>query len=905
MIDAKTISDALGGKKSGSGFLSRCPAHADSSPSLRISDGDNGFPVVKCHAGCAQQSVIAALQAKNLWYEAKTELSKKDLEAIRQATKDKQAARLAKKREEHQKTAKKAKQILDSANGDSSQHPYAITKAVDFGKLVKRGEWKQRGWTDALLIPLYDTSGSITTISAINPNGEKDYLAGGKKEGSFYPIGKIKGETGVVVIGEGLATVAAVVAVVGCPGVMACDTSNLSAVAKAIRQLAPQSKIIIIADDDRHEDGSNPGLTAAKAAALAVGGLLAIPDLGKKADAWDLWKEKGASVIQAMIDQAKTTTTKQIEIPTTKKAAEANTKEQSTLPAQPGFRVYDDWQEIPGEGKIKPGVWYFKYRQGKNNDPDTLVKHWICSPIHVLAVTSDRQENNFGRLLRFVNTNGNWREWAMPMELLRGSCDDLRGQLLSMGVEIDPKAKNDLALYLQSQHPERRAFCALRVGWYGDSFVLPDIVIGPGADSVIFQTGDQGHDNKYAVAGTLNGWKQTLAAWAVDNPYLILTLSASFAGPLLEKTYVEGGGFHFIGETSKGKSTAIIAACATWGGKDFMSSWKATANGTEAAAALSNDSLLVLDEIGECDVKEVGGIIYAIGNGRGKQRANRTGAARAVAQWRCIVLSSGEKTVEAVMSEAGQRIKGGHTVRMPDIWVDTGKYGVWENIHQEKSGPELSDKIKKAAVTNYGHAGREFLKKLVIDRRNFTETLDTIKNLPEFSKSNDGQAKRVACRFALVAMAGELATEYGLTGWEPGASIAAAARFFNSWLAMRGNLNDETKQIIDQLSGFIDRHADSRFYNADAATAETSVKINRAGWWRDSNTGQRTYLFNPTGLKEALTGFDLRRALDTLQKFGIIPPPNDKGERSKVERIGGHSSRYYAIDSEKLCNHGT
>ena len=45
----------------------------------------------------------------------------------------------------------------------------------------------------------------------------------------------------------------------------------------------------------------------------------------------------------------------------------------------------------------------------------------------------------------------------------------------------------------------------------------------------------------------------------------------------------------------------------------------------EGAAALFNDGLLVLDEISECNPHDVGAIIYALGNGRGKQRAGRTG----------------------------------------------------------------------------------------------------------------------------------------------------------------------------------------------------------------------------------------------------------------------------------------
>ena len=43
----------------------------------------------------------------------------------------------------------------------------------------------------------------------------------------------------------------------------------------------------------------------------------------------------------------------------------------------------------------------------------------------------------------------------MPMEMLRASGDDLRGELLAMGVEIDPtpKARHLLSIYLQANRP--------------------------------------------------------------------------------------------------------------------------------------------------------------------------------------------------------------------------------------------------------------------------------------------------------------------------------------------------------------------------------------------------------------------------------------------------------------------
>lgn len=43
-----------------------CPAHHDPGPSLSVTER-NGRPLVRCHAGCAQDAVIEALRARNLW----------------------------------------------------------------------------------------------------------------------------------------------------------------------------------------------------------------------------------------------------------------------------------------------------------------------------------------------------------------------------------------------------------------------------------------------------------------------------------------------------------------------------------------------------------------------------------------------------------------------------------------------------------------------------------------------------------------------------------------------------------------------------------------------------------------------------------------------------------------------
>lgn len=66
-MNAETIAKALGGRKAGGGWAAPCPGHEDRIPSLSICDADDGKVLVRCHAGCEQRHVIAALRARGLW----------------------------------------------------------------------------------------------------------------------------------------------------------------------------------------------------------------------------------------------------------------------------------------------------------------------------------------------------------------------------------------------------------------------------------------------------------------------------------------------------------------------------------------------------------------------------------------------------------------------------------------------------------------------------------------------------------------------------------------------------------------------------------------------------------------------------------------------------------------------
>jgi putative DNA primase/helicase len=326
----------------------------------------------------------------------------------------------------------------------------------------------------------------------------------------------------------------------------------------------------------------------------------------------------------------------------------------------------------------------------------------------------------------------------------------------------------------------------------------------------VFQN-DNRESGDYGVKGTLEAWQEGVAYHAAGNPTLAFALSCAFVGPLLKLCGSENGGVHLFGDSSTGKTTLVKAATSVFGSPRHMRTWNATANGIESVAELFNDNLLPLDEIGQCQPKHVGDTVYALMNGTGKQRANQIGGARNTKLWRLFVLSSGERTVATRMAEGGIEAKAGQEIRLLNLSVKR-TYGIWDNLGDFEGngdGAALSAAVVQAASDNYGTAGIEFLKRLTAD--NETDWRERWKEFAADdrfkSQSTDGQDERVAGRFALVAMAGEMAAAYGILPLSPGLATMAAAEMFATWKKDRGVVgNSESVKMVERIRDFVEKN---------------------------------------------------------------------------------------------------
>ena len=61
MTAEEVVSKLDGARRSSSGWTSRCPAHADSSPSLSIREGNDGRVLLHCFSGCSTADICSAL----------------------------------------------------------------------------------------------------------------------------------------------------------------------------------------------------------------------------------------------------------------------------------------------------------------------------------------------------------------------------------------------------------------------------------------------------------------------------------------------------------------------------------------------------------------------------------------------------------------------------------------------------------------------------------------------------------------------------------------------------------------------------------------------------------------------------------------------------------------------------
>ena len=536
--------------------------------------------------------------------------------------------------------------------------------------------------------------------------------------------------------------------------------------------------------------------------------------------------------------------------------------------SRPCYRVYET--DCRPNLSYPPGVYYHCFGKSALKEPPVLHNVRLCGVLHVTAIARNKQGREFGLILEFRDKLGQPKRWKMPSRLLGGRGDELQKELFDNGLDIYYLQRSKLADYISRQSPAKTVWTTSVCGWFDQVFVLPHRVVGTAAEAVWFQA-DSAPDsisNGYRASGSLLEWQHQVARFCLGNPLLLLNVSQAFSGALLGKCQLDCVAVHVFGGSSQGKTSGMLLAGSVWGEpKRYNRSWTATLNGLESAALSVNDGLLCLDEMSKADAADVSKSLYMLANGMGKQRSTISGKAKALHIWRVSILSNGEESIEAHLQKTGLSAKAGELVRFLQLPV-FGLYGAFSELHGMKSGREFSALLARNAAHVHGSAGLAFLEKLTRDERDFSDYLDRC--LAIFEKLHgplSPQEGRAARGFALIGLAGELASEYGVTGWPERAAMEAALVCFGEWRKHRGPGELEPKKLIESVRQYIELYSDSRFTKTDD---NSRLHGERSGYWRMTDQGCKQWLFSSAGLKKAIGNTDFQPAVKLLIKEGVL-----------------------------------
>lgn len=514
------------------------------------------------------------------------------------------------------------------------------------------------------------------------------------------------------------------------------------------------------------------------------------------------------------------------------------------------------------------GVWWINVRTDKDGDIVEAEPLLLSDPIDIIGTGQDN-DGAYYRIIKFKDKiTRQQKTAALPQaEIADGKCWGRLG-FYGLSIESNPTKRRKLADYLQKEGSQTAFTITDLAGWHEDGYIMPsgETITATDKDPAIIYNGDTSQAKAYQPNGELTDWQQNIARYAVGNSRLCLALGASFAAPLLSLLNEESGGFHLMGDSSDGKTTAAKVALSVWGKPSgSLLSWSGTKIGFSNTAAARNDGLLVLDEIGQASPHVIGDTVYSVMNGINKVQGAKQGGNRALTRWKVMMFSTGEKTPDSILKHHKGDWNAGQAARLPSIRA-AAQYGIYDTLHGFEDGALLSEHIAQSTEKYHGTAGRLFIRQLLDDleqaKQHATERMAAfMATIPELS----GQARRVAKRFAIAAAALELAAP--VTGLPVGVGMAGVKKCFDEWLEANGAGKHEDRRIIEQAEDFIAQHAlGTRFME----WSDKSTNKDHAGYRKQEGEKLELWVIRRVFADEIAQSFDEAKVCRVLADNGLL-----------------------------------
>jgi uncharacterized protein (DUF927 family) len=156
----------------------------------------------------------------------------------------------------------------------------------------------------------------------------------------------------------------------------------------------------------------------------------------------------------------------------------------------------------------------------------------------------------------------------------------------------------------------------------------------------------------------------------------------------------------------------------------------------------------------------------------------------------------------------------------------------------------------------------------------------------------------------LLAVAGELATQFGVTPWREGEATAAAADALSRWIEARGGTEAaETRQAVEQVRAYIEQHGESRFQPVDEPDAKPV--LNRLGLRKGRGAEREWWVLPQMFRTELCNGLDAQQVARILSERGMLRRQGGCELQCVVNVGGGSRVKAYVLTAAILdggCN---
>lgn len=542
----------------------------------------------------------------------------------------------------------------------------------------------------------------------------------------------------------------------------------------------------------------------------------------------------------------------------------------------------------------------------------------LCSRLEVVSEGCDKYGRGHCRVVRFDDSFGNSRERVIMLSDLVASQSKTLATLVDEGLQLyrvtSQGGNAQIAEFIRTCPVNERFTTVDAYGWVelGKSFIVPSATVGDTNGSDIVFNGDEEGAPKYGQGGTLEQWQNTIGRNARHSSRVAFAVCMAFASPLLKFTSEPSGGFHLVGKSSSGKTTAIRAGASVWAqvledSGELKNSWNATGNGLEGVAKNHSDLPLFLDELGQSDNGKINieQVLYMLGNGSGKGRMRQDSKLRAKNEWRLLFMSAGEYSAEELMAKQNKDIATGANVRMATIEAcPEGGHGVFETLPKGVEAKALAESFSENGAKYYGTAGVDFMRAFIDDvhQRGGVEAMkahiaEKVKEWVEaHAKNHNAQVQRVAKRFALVAVAGELATEYDVLPWAVGEASQFASLCFKSFVDGFETSEDRQLRLCNEVIDFVVSHPNYFEYviPPDTTVYQATNQSEFYGsviYGTPLNNGSRgepaVVIFTADGLNRACGGSRSERRKALHARKWLYGNDGDRFKNRKPVNVGG------------------